>query len=328
MKVIQIRELPTVNRQLLLPMKEKLFGEVLLSGGLRHAVAEELCEDAAGIFFFEGGAVFYLADGTSDQEQVGQFSSRYLANSLGYAFIESFLEDFDSIFPDPIETNPSQEEIFPPPSPLIQALRDIQMESKSSVSSSSGTNLNVTKTFHKALERIEGWWKKEFEQLLKSKRSKDVLSQSLEPYKNTATGESGFLKSFSTTFCAGVLLNNGKTLDLVKIGDLDVAVKEKKTELHRLNKHRERMFVSIRTSQDQTKAVIEFPKPSFKERSYRNVEYVVAKTDGVRFVNDDITFKLLEGNTGKSLLDFRKLLLKGYDKRIGDDKSILYFTYI
>ncbi|MBF0291038.1 MAG: hypothetical protein HQK86_02680 [Nitrospinae bacterium] len=75
-------------------MMSRFVCEALVSAGKRHTDDEELCEDAVGIISSSQGAAFYIADATSDEDRIGAFSSRYLANSIGYHFLNNALDWF------------------------------------------------------------------------------------------------------------------------------------------------------------------------------------------------------------------------------------------
>ncbi len=305
----------------------QLFGEILLAGGRRHACKEEeLCEDAAGLHFFDKGVVFYISDGTSDETGVGPFSSRYLANSLGYYFIETFLDNNFSKKENVLSEKDFLEErfSFPPPSPLLKKMaredeEDIHV---------SDVFPDVVSVFHEALDRLSQAWKKELIFFQKKEENRDLLKEALVPYQDPKNDASCHLLSFSTTFCAGVLKHEGRSLRLIKIGDIDVAVKDKENSLHRLNSHRERLFVQLISCPEKNGIKLVFPTPKYEERSYDDVAFIVTKSDGLRFINDDLSFNLLNGGGKENLLKFRKLLTKGYDRNIGDDKAILYLMYL
>ncbi|MBI5185493.1 MAG: protein phosphatase 2C domain-containing protein [Nitrospinae bacterium] len=308
-----------------------LFAEVLFAGGRRHGLREdELCEDAAGIHFLDGGAIFFLADGTSDEAGIGPFSSRCLANSLGYYFIESCLENhfFDNNGRrSPKKIVDEDQASFPPPSPLLRRLTMEEGADKAS-SADSVPPLQIVSIFNDAWKRLSQAWEKEFGFFIAKEENREQARKALAPYNDPKNNKSGHLLNFSATFCAGVLGHKGRSLDLVKIGDIDVAIKTKENSMRRLNSHRERLFVQLISCDKKEEMKLVFPAPKYKERSYEDVEFVVAKSDGVKLINDDLSFNLLSGGKKENLLRFRKLLTKGYDKNIGDDKAILYLMYM
>lgn len=309
----------------------QLFAEVLFAGGRRHGLKEdELCEDAAGFHFLKDGAIFFLADGTSDEAGIGPFSSRGLANSLGYYFIESCLENhfFNSNGGNsPKKFADEEQASFPPPSPLLRRITMEECEGMAS-SSDSGPPLQIVSIFNEAWKRLSLAWEKEFGFFLSKKENRGLARKALAPYNDPKNNKSGHLLNFSATFCAGVLGHKGRSMDIVKIGDIDVAIKTKENSMSRLNSHRERLFVQLISCDKKEEMKLVFPAPKYKERSYEDVEFVVAKSDGVKLINDDLSFNLLSGGKKENLLRFRKLLTKGYDKNIGDDKAILYLVYL
>ncbi|MBF0275897.1 MAG: protein phosphatase 2C domain-containing protein [Nitrospinae bacterium] len=297
--------------------KNNFIAEILASGGPRHGKSEELCEDAAGLVFFDKGVAFYLADGTSDNATAGAFSSRYLANSLGYYFLEEVLNkhitDEEKTTNEPI--------LFPPPSPLIKKI----MEEGVEANEGENKTIDVQTLFHKSLKKLSSAWKKEFNACMGNATKGKEICDALEPFKAKET--TGFYTTFSTTFCGGVLFHKDRSLHLVKIGDSDAIIAEKGKEVERLRSHRERYFARINANADKTKVEILFQEADFKKRSYNNIDFMVVKSDGLRFTHDELTINLLKETSNESFLKFRKILLKGCDNNVGDDKSLLYLKY-
>lgn len=309
----------------------QLFAEILFAGGRRHGLKDdELCEDAAGLHFLDEGAIFFLADGTSDEAGIGPFSSRCLANSLGFYFIESCLENhfFNSNGRHSSKKTVDEDQAsFPPPSPLLRRLALEEGTGRPS-SADNGSPLRIVSVFNDALKRLSQAWEKEFNFFISKEENRELAKKALAPFNDQKNNKSGHLLNFSATFCAGVLEHKNRSLDIVKIGDIDVAIKNKGNSLHRLNSHRERLFVQLISCDKKEEMKLVFPAPKYKERSYEDVELIVAKSDGVKLINDDLSFNMLNGGKKENLLMFRKLLTKGYDKNIGDDKAILYLMYM
>ncbi len=93
--------------------------ELLLSSGprkdpeeyRRDAACRESGEDAGGVFFFPGGCLFWIADGTSQEPSFPPFSSRTLARDFGTCLRESIHRKFPGVH-GPITLSPILSDAF------------------------------------------------------------------------------------------------------------------------------------------------------------------------------------------------------------------------
>ncbi len=58
------------------------------------------------------------------------------------------------------------------------------------------------------------------------------------------------------------------------------------------------------------------------------VDYLIAKTDGVRFINDELTVNAMACGGKEGVLKFRQILLKGIRSDTGDDKALFYCAFL
>lgn len=258
--------------------------EALVSGGPRHKDEVEFCEDVAGIVTFPGGAVFYIADATSDEGRMGPFSSRYFASSLGFWFLKAGLSGM----------------------------------------AAEGAAINLDQVFESALSDLKGAWQNELSAYMKKPEAEEEIHKTAEPFKSE-DGD-GKLKVFSATFCGGVISSDDRNLRLVRTGDIDLIVKHGGEPAQRKPFHKKRLFVQfIKKEGEEPK--FRFPEMSYEHYAAEELEYLIVKTDGVDFLNDELTINSMKGGGMEDALKFRKILLKGITSK-GDDKALLYCAFI
>lgn len=259
--------------------------EALVSGGARHKNEVELCEDCAGVVTTPLGAVFYIADATSDEGRTGPFSSRYLANCLGYWFLNEGLKA------------------------LGEGVGKI----------------DIDKVFKSSLDSMQAAWLKEWASLLKKPGAAKELEKHLETYLSKEGG--GGVKSFSTAFMGGAVTVSGRRAAIVRTGDIDLVVKRAGQAPSRKDFRKKRIFAQIIKRNDDP------PRMRFSDTVYEvyrsgSVDYLIAKTDGVSFLNDELTIGAMANGGAKGILKFRRILLKGIKSGAGDDKALFYIAFL
>ncbi|MEE8484783.1 MAG: protein phosphatase 2C domain-containing protein [Nitrospinota bacterium] len=258
--------------------------EALVSGGPRHRDEVELCEDVAGIITFPEGAVFYIADATSDEGRMGPFSSHYFANSLGFWFLKAGLSE------------------------MANGIAAI----------------NLDQVFESALDDLKNAWQSELSAFMKKPKAEQEIHKVAEPFKSEEGG--GWLKVFSTTFCGGVISSADRNVRLVRTGDIDLIVKHGGEDVQRKPMRKERIFVQfIKKENEEPK--FRFPELTYEHYAAEELEYLIVKTDGVSFLNDELTINALKGCGIEDVLKFRRILLKGITSK-GDDKALLYCAFM
>lgn len=260
--------------------------EALVSGGPRHEHEVELGEDSAGVVTTPSGAMFYIADATSDEGGIGPFSSRYLANSLGYWFLNKGLGALDQQF----------------------------------------DKIDIDKIFNAALDAMQASWLKEWSSFSKSPAATEEFEKHSEPYLSKYGG-GGRVKTFSTAFMGGVIMRSGRRLALVRTGDIDLVVKRAGSAPSRKKIRKERIFAQLIAENDNPPRM-RFADTAYEVYSAGSVDYLIAKTDGVSFVNDELTINAMTGGGPEGVLKFRRILLKGIRSSTGDDKALFYCVFL
>jgi len=257
--------------------------ETMLSGGPRHAGEVGMCEDSAGVITSSGGAMFYLADATSDQGQVGYFSSRYLAVSLGSWF-------------------------------LAHGLRSWELTA----------DADVEKLFKDAWADMRDELSAEWNAHARQGGLAEALEKNGEPFQ--ADGESGYLKSFSATFLGGSMTVEGRVVSTVQVGDVDIVVKKTDGQHERWQAPVARVFAQA-MMKSGGEPVLRFFTPVYEKRAASDIACLLAKTDGVRFWNDEMAMGMI-GEGVEAVARFRKLLRRGIRSDTGDDKALLYLAFL
>lgn len=263
--------------------------EALVSGGPRHKGEVELCEDCAGVVTTASGAIFFIADATSDEGAIGPFSSRYLANCLGYWFLNEGLK----------------------------ALRN------------EPGKIDIDKVFCAALDSMQASWLKEWAAFSKKPGAAATtkgFEKHLEPY--TSKEGDGGVKSFSSTFMGGVVMVSERRAAIIRTGDIDLVVKRAGSAPSRKDfRRKERIFAQIITDNNDPPRM-RFSDTVYEVYSSAPVDYLIAKTDGVSFVNDELTINAMAGEGAEGILKFRRILLKGIKPGTGDDKALFYCAFL
>ena len=197
-------------------------------------------------------------------------------------------------------------------------------QSLTAISNGAGT-INLDQVFESALAELKEAWQKELEAFWKKPEASEELSSSAEPFV-TEQG-SGSLKAFSTTFCGGIISAKGRTARLVRTGDIDLIIKHTGEPAQRKPFRKERIFVQF-IKKDNEEPRFTMPELSYEHYSVEELDYLIVKTDGVSFLNDELTCNSLGGCGMDDILKFRRILLKGVRAASGDDKAILYCAFL
>ncbi|HEB72587.1 MAG TPA: hypothetical protein ENI77_08195 [Nitrospirae bacterium] len=261
--------------------------EALVSSGLRHSGGAELCEDSVGVVTTPSGAVFFIADATSDEGGMGPFSSRYLANCLGYWFLSKGLSALDKRF----------------------------------------DKIDVDKVFSGALDSMQASWLKEWAAFLKKPEAAKEFEKHFEAYRSKEGG--GGVKSFSTAFMGGVIMGaSERRAMIVRTGDIDLVVKRAGHAPSRKDIRKDRIFAQFIKKSDNHQPRIRFSDTVYEVYSASMVDYLIAKTDGVSFLNDELTIKAMADGGAQGVLKFRRILLKGIKSGAGDDRALFYIAFL
>ena len=197
-------------------------------------------------------------------------------------------------------------------------------QSLAAISNGTGA-INLDQVYESALKELKAAWQKELEAFWKKPEATEELNSAGESFVSEVG--SGSLKVFSTTFCGGVISAKDKTVRLVRTGDIDLIVKHTGQTAERKPFRKERLFVQF-IKKDNEEPRFTMPELTYEHYSGEDLDYLIVKTDGVSFLNDELTCNSLKGCGIDDVLKFRRILLKGVKAASGDDKAILYCAFL
>jgi hypothetical protein len=259
--------------------------EALVSAGKRHSEEGELCEDAVGIVSSSQGAAFYIADATSDEDSIGAFSSRYLANSIGYYFLNNALDCLDR----------PQEDI------------------------------DIDRIFCSSISQMQSAWVNEWGAFISKPEAQELFIRKSKPFKGPSVD--GRLLAFSCAFAAGVILKQGRMALIARTGDIGMMVKRAGEEAKDRGFLKERIFARA-VSEGGGRAQMKFSDTPYEVYKAGSLEYLILKSDGVRYVHEGLLAGALNVNGIEAAKKLRRIFLKGMRSDTGDDKAIFYGMFL
>lgn len=259
--------------------------EALLSAGKRHSEEGELCEDAVGIVSSSEGAAFYIADATSDEDRIGAFSSRYLANSIGYYFLSNALDWFGN----------------------------------------QQTDMDIDRTFSISIDQMQAAWINEWRSFISKPEGLEMFSGKSRPFRGSPAD--GRLMSFSCAFAAGVILKQDRRVLIARTGDIGMVVKREGEAPKQREIIKDRIFARV-VSQGDGQPQMKFSDTPYEVYKAGHLDYLILKSDGARYVHEDMIADALNKNGIESAKKLRRIFLKGMRSDTGDDKAVFYGMFL
>ena len=238
------------------------------SGAFSRSVLRELGEDAAGLLQLPAYSFFWLSDGTSQESIWPGFSARILAQDIGALFTQTALQKSISLLP-PASAASSLAPISTP-NVFYQA------------PTTHPVNFSCLDLVQSALENLRSAW----QDIVNERWRKLLDTGETEAYLHRFTqyGDGLLRVGWSTTFMAGVLQHENKTLEIMNLGDSGCLVQSSTHDVIPTGISGDRIFVQLETSpgNPQPPAVrVSSPKlDTDAVQVFENVEALLCITDG------------------------------------------------